>query len=448
MSNRDKLKKKAAIDAAKSKKRLIFSIVGLMVCIAVLIQLNSSTSVSDADVPEQDKPLIDIEALLPIFDVDLLATIKDSTDAERVMLEPEAFATTLYNSGALLSSWVFLLGEPEYDFVNSANDPSPHRGKVFRARGEILDARNIIRVIGEPAEYWTLLKTEDGDSMFFVAAQAPDILFGADNFVLADGYFYKNYRQRINGEWITAPLFVGNKLEPSVPAELPLTQPDMRMLNKLKDQPIGTDNNTLELNELKEMWHLANVAREMKRDPERAAKANEEAILLDFATLTDLVKNPELYRGQIFEIGGEVVEAHAVRTGENSLRSREISSGWLRNSFLGDTLLHVKAADDFAFDAFQGNAIMHGYFLMLWAYVDRQGAARRVPVFVVYDSREQETLMPDDANPLIFAFLGSIMVLGLILFFAVRRENRQRNEAMRALVARQHRREQRNADKG
>ena len=90
---------------------------------------------------------------------------------------------------------------------------------------------------------------------------------------------------------------------------------------------------------------------------------------------------------------------------------------------------------------------MHGYFLMLWAYVDRQGAARRVPVFVVYDSREQETLMPDDANPLIFGFLGSIMALGLILFFAVRRENRQRNEAMRALAARQRRREQRNADK-
>ncbi|MDA9860488.1 hypothetical protein N9C81_01300 [Planctomycetota bacterium] len=448
MSNRDKLKKKAAIDAAKSKKRLTFSIIGLMVCIAVLIQLNSSASVSDTDATEQDKPLIDIEALLPIFDADLLATIKDSTDAERVMLEPEAFATTLYNSGALLSSWVFLLGEPEYDFVNGANDPSPHRGKVFRARGEILDARNIIRVISEPAEYWTLLKTENGDSMFFVAAQAPETLFGADNFVLADGYFYKNYRQRINGNWITAPLFVGNKLEPSVPAEPPLTQPDMRMLNKLKDQPIGTDNNTLELDKLKEMWHLANVAREMKRNPERAAKANEEAILLDFATLTDLVKNPELYRGQIFEIGGEVVEAHAVRTGENSLRSREISSGWLRNSFLGDTLLHVKAADDFALDAFQGNSIMHGYFLMLWAYVDRQGAARRVPVFVVYDSREQETLMPDDANPLIFAFLGSIMVLGLILFFAVRRENRQRNEAMRALAARQRRREQRNADKG
>ncbi len=195
------------------------------------------------------------------------------------------------------------------------------------------------------------------------------------------------------------------------------------------------------------MWHLANVAREMRRNPERAAKANEEAILLDFATLTDLVKNPELYRGQIFEIGGEVVEAHAVRTGENSLRSREISSGWLRNSFLGDTLLHVKAADVFTFDAFPGNSIMHGYFLMLWAYIDRQGASRRVPVFVVYDSREQETLMPDDANPLIFGFPGSIMALGLILFFAVRRENRQRNEAMRALADRQRRREQRNASK-
>ena len=447
MSNRDKLKKKAAIDAAKSKKRLIFSIIGLVACIGVLIQLNSTSPVSGTDVIEQGKMQIDIDALLPKFDADLLATIKDSTDAERVMLEPEAFATTLYNSGALLSSWVFLLGEPEYDFASGADDPSPHRGKVFRARGEILDARNIIRVIGEPAEYWTLLKTEDGNPMFFVAAQVPETLFGADNFVLADGYFYKNYRQRINGKWITAPLFVGNKLEPSVPPEAPLTQPDMRMLNKLRDQPIGTDNSTLELDKLKEMWHLANVAREMRRDPERAAKANEEAILLDFATLTDLVKNPELYRGQIFEMGGEVVEAYTGRTGENPLRSREISSGWLRNSFLGDTLLHVKAADDFAFDAFQGNSIMHGYFLMLWAYIDRQGASRRVPVFVVYDSREQATLMPDDVNPLIFAFLGSIMALGLVLFFAVRRENRQRNEAMRALADRQRRREQRNADK-
>ena len=444
MSHSDKLKKQAALDAVKDKKRIVFAIVGLIICISIVVQINSTATNPSTEVVEQQRSHVDINAMLPKFDAELLATINDSVDAERVMLEPEAFAATAYNSGALLSSWVFLLGEPKFDFVDSLKNPSPYRGQVFRARGELLDARTITRVVGETSEYWTLLKTENNELMFYVATQVPDTLFGGDNFVLADGYFYKNYRQRINGEWITAPLFVGSQLLPSVAAEAPLLQPDMRMLNKLKDQPIGTDNNTLELDKLKEMWHLANVAREMRRDPERAAEANKEAIMLDFATLSDLVKNPELYRGQIFELGGEVVEAHTGRTGEHSLRSREVSSAWLRNSFLGDTLLHVKAADNFAFDEYVGNSILHGYFLMLWAYTDRQGVPRRAPVFVVYDSREQQTTMPQGANPMIYGFLAVISLLGVILFTAVRRENKNRAVAIQALTERKRKRRQRN----
>ncbi|MDP6963573.1 MAG: hypothetical protein QGF46_05340, partial [Planctomycetota bacterium] len=407
MSTSDKLKKQAAIDAAKDKRRIVLSIIGLLICIGILIQLNSKANDASSELPvQQQQDSIDIQSMLPEFDPALLTSIKDSTDSERVLLEPEAFAATAYNSAALLESWVYLLGQPKFDFAAAAQNPDDFRGQVFRARGEILNARTVTRIAGEDQEYWTVIKTEDGETIFFAAMQLPETLFGADNFVLADGYFYKYYRQKIDGEWVTAPLFVGNKLLPSTPAEAPIFEPDMRVLNKVQDQPIGTDNNPLKLNSHKGMWHLANVAREMRANPDQAAAATKSALLLDFEMLNNLVKNPELYRGRVFEIGGEVVEAHTGRTGENSLRSREVSSAWLRNSFLGDTLLHVKAADNFAFDRYRGNSILNGYFLMLWAYTDTQGIPRRAPVFVVYDSRPQATTMPEGTSLVVYGFLG------------------------------------------
>ncbi|MFT7517273.1 MAG: hypothetical protein ACI84O_001063 [Myxococcota bacterium] len=444
MSRTEKLKQQAALDAAKTKKRLVFSIAGLAICVGILFQLNGKASAPPEKTVRQAQHSIDIQSMLPEFDAELLSTIKDSKDSERVILEPKAFAVTAYNSEALLESWVYLLGQPKFDFLDGLVNPDNYRGQVFRARGELLDARTITRIVGEDPEYWTLIKTEDGELMFFAAMQLPEILFGADNFVLADGYFYKNYRQKIDGEWITAPLFIGNNLLPSVPAEAHSTTPNMRLLNKLKDQPIGTHNKTQLLDKLPEMWHLAYIAREMRRAPELAAEASKDAILLDFATLTDLVTNPEIYRGQVFELGGEIVEAHTGRTTENSLRSREVSSAWVRNSFLGDTLLHLKAADNFAFDKYAGNTIFHGYFLMLWAYTDGKAIPRRTPVFVVYESHAQRTVMPQGTSMLIYSFLGVIMLLGLLIFLHVKRDTKNRLLAMQALTNRKRKRREQN----
>jgi hypothetical protein len=447
MSSSNKLKQQAEINAAKDKKRIVYSVIGLALCVGILAQLNDKANEAVTEVPLiQDHQSIDIQSMLPEFDAELLSSIKDSADSERVILEPEAFAATAYNAEALLESWVYLLGQPKFDFADGAKNPGSYRGEVFRARGELLDARSITRIVGEDQEYWTLIKTEDGHLMFFAAMQMPETLFGADNFVLADGYFYKNYRQKIDGDWITAPLFVGNHILPSMPAEAPTSKPDMRLLNQVIDQPIGTDNNPSLLNSNKEMWHLANVARELRRNPEMAAKANEKAAMLDFEVLSDLVKNPELYRGRVFELGGEIVEAHTGRATENPLRSREISSAWIRNSFLGDTLLHVKAADNFAFDKYAGNSIMHGYFLMLWAYTDTQMVPRRAPVFVVYDSHEQQTTMPQGTGMVIYGFLGLVLVLGFIIFNAVRRDDEKRKVAMHALAERKRKRSEARKD--
>ncbi|MBC8369181.1 MAG: hypothetical protein H8E25_04215 [Planctomycetes bacterium] len=446
MSRSEKLKQLAALDAAKAKKRLVYSAIGLFICVGILFQLNRTDPPPVEKTMQEQQSHIDVRSMMPVFEEDVLKEIKDSTDSERVILEPQPFAVAAYNSVALLERFVYLLGEPKFDFIDGAANPDNYRCQIFRARGEILNAKSVTRVVGEDAEYWTLIKTEDGDLMFFAALQVPETLFGADNFVLADGYFYKNYRQKIDGEWLTAPLFVGNRLLPSVPAASATHTPNMRLLNGVKDHPLGTDNNPLQLDKNREMWHLANVAREMRRNPDLAAEANKEAILLDFAVLTELAENPELYRGRVFELGGEVVEAHTGRIGENPLRSREISSAWVRNSFLGDTLIHIKAADNFVFDKYRGNTIFHGYFLMLWAYSDMKSIPRRVPVFVVYDSREQQTVMPTGTNSLIYGFLSAIVILSIIIMVHVKRDNKKRRAAMEALYLRKRKRKLREQD--
>jgi hypothetical protein len=52
--------------------------------------------------------------------------------------------------------------------------------------------------------------------------------------------------------------------------------------------------------------------------------------------------------------------------------------------------------------------------------------------------------MPQGANPMIYGFLAVISLLGVILFTAVRRENKNRAVAIQALTERKRKRRQRN----
>ncbi len=95
MSSSNKLKQQAEINAAKDKKRIVYSVIGLALCVGILAQLNDKANEAVTEVPLiQDHQSIDIQSMLPEFDAELLSSIKDSADSERVILEPEAFAAT------------------------------------------------------------------------------------------------------------------------------------------------------------------------------------------------------------------------------------------------------------------------------------------------------------------------------------------------------------------
>jgi len=211
----------------------------------------------------------------------------------------------------------------------------------------------------------------------------------------------------------------------------------------LKDHPIGTHNKVALLNQLPEMWHLANAASTVAKDPELMAKTIADPIVLNYDTLKELSENPEFFRGRLYEFGGQVSKnsASVVRVEENPLRATSVSSAWVRNEYNGDVLVHVKAPGEFAFDQFgQKPTVFHGYFLMLWAYLDTKNVPRRAPVFVVIDSWSVDPITPPFAGQMVLMFLGVAVSIGALLFWLVRRDRKISEVAMQKMLDRRRQR--------
>ncbi|MHC4380684.1 MAG: hypothetical protein ACYSU1_06305, partial [Planctomycetota bacterium] len=329
--------------AVKDKRRLVISVVGLALCMVVLFQLKVYGEKAEKEGTTHKDSMTQYEGMLPEIDFELLGKVKDRSTSDQVILEPEPFHHLSSKAKRLIGSWLYVLGEPQFPFDKVEDSSADMRGQPYRLRGELLDAREVTRVAGEDSEYWCLARTDHGDLFWFVSLMMPETLFGSDNFVLADGYFFKQYRQKQDEEWLTAPLFVGRALEPSYRALDPIAAPTPEVLYAIKDQPIGTDNDPRQLDEDPDLWDMANAARTVTHDADLLAGAIAEPLLLDGQSIEDLVQNPSIFRGRMFELGGLIREASTVQLAENPLREREMSSAWVRNDSLGDFLLHLKA---------------------------------------------------------------------------------------------------------
>lgn len=436
--DRKELRRKQAEQAArKDKKRLVLAGVGLALCAIVLVQLKLWGDSHEEDAPDSSQTSTQYLGFMPEIDFTRLANIKDATDAERLTYDRDAFEHLLASARKLITNWLFILGEPEFPFAEAAVDAVPFRGKPYRLRARLVDARFIKLGFGEDQLYWCLAETDAGHPFWFVAANPPDTLFGAENYVLADGYFFQHYTYALQGgEKITAPMFVGPKLVPSYRAAEPATEPSFEYLATLKDHPLGTDTDTLLLNNDPGLWHLANIARTVRADPALVEAAKAEAITIDDKTIEDLVENPAIFRGRMFEFGGKVVRSSVVEIPENPLRESKMSSAWVRNDFVGNFLMHAKAAGDFPLEVSEGPVIYYGYFLMLWGYESDKEGPLRTPVFVVIDAQPQVAYTPPFAGQMVAIFLCLALALGFWLFILAKRDRAASDANMQKLTER------------
>lgn len=426
------MERKLAEAKHKEKRKLVMSAIGIVICGALIFGVKMKANKASGGRIEQGNAQTDYAGLLPDLDTALLTQIEDASRGNRLTKEQGPFQEVRNAAKALVGSWLYVLGEPSFPFEDGVAGADKHRGQPFRLRGEIVDRREEVNVFKdkEQNEVWWLLRTLEGEHFYFVDISASMEVPMMENFVLADGYFFKYYEKKFEGEWLTAPLFVGRAVQQSFRKVPPTQTPSLTLLSDVQDHPIGTHNNPTKLDTNPYLWHLLNVARSVGYDEELRDKAIEDAIVLDEVTLKALVQNPAIFRGRMFELGGMVREARTSQMGENPLRERNISSAWIRNDLVGTNLTHLKAPGDFDFGANKGPIIYHGYFLMLWAYEDTEKNRLRTPVFVVVDAVAQEKITPPFAGQIVLMFLVIAIVIGLFLYVLIKRDKKASDLAM------------------
>ncbi len=385
---------------------------------------------------------------LPRLDPAALEGVKDSTPGERVILEPDAFKSLALHAQALFPDHLEALGEPGLPFAEMESRSREFRGKPVRLRGEIVDAREIIRFPGGSPEYWCTIRTEDGDLFFFASLRVPEELFLSENFVLADGLYLKLYSQTLEGERLAAPLIIGKKLSPSRRTAAPARTVDLHLLAKVKDANHQSgklrEDGTWEWKEeatpdQEALWHMLNVAREAGKDEALLEEAFEEAREIDMPLLKEIALRPPLFRGQPFVLHGRVLKARFMRKGENPLRMAFVGDGFLGSTDLGRNPLHLYSTEGFPLDE-EGPRALLAWFIQLEAWEDGEGGLRLGPVFVVAGERKLNLETPAFVSQIVISFLAIAVVLAGAIAWLARRDHERAGLAARRLAERRSRR--------
>lgn len=429
----------------RDRNRLGFLAVTLAIVLFAYFQIGKAKS----DHKPETTDYFNIESVisLPPIEQDLLVMVKDDSDMERRILEPEPFRHLARMSQALHAGHLRSLGEPALPFALLKSDPANHRGKAFRVRGELLDTDITTRSPGAPQEFWCRLRTDQGEEVLFVSMKVPDDLFGAENYVRADGFFFKNYTWSIGGEQYTAPLLIGREIVPSWRESGALEGIDLMLLNTVRDHRLGESEDLDEA----ALWHLLGHARWMQENDDLCKEVFDRAPEMDLDFLKQLAAEPELFRGKPIQVPGRVPDNSSYRwgeiAGENPLRATWLRYGYLGNLAFSDHPILLVGTDEMDFSGNRGRWYF-GYFLQLKGYIDRENNPRRAPVFVVCGYREADRSTPPIVAEMIWWFIGIGVAAGAFMFWAAASDRKSARAAAVALSERRRNRDNQNNGAG
>ena len=253
----------------KERLRLVFMALGLMAAIGIFLWLRAGLNKKGDPnkVPEIDTEYqIGSDIQFPPVDMTMFDSVRDDSTTDRLILEPDAFPKMLKVSSALLQGHLDALGSPRFPFENIEQNAKTLRGAPFRERGEVLDLKTEKRTVDGPEETWALIKTDEGNRLWYVTLKQPEELFGiGGNFVVLDGFFYKLYTRSVDGERVTAPLLAGRGVRPSVRPAEPAKELDLTILADVRDADFYEEHPIEDLG----FWHLMNFVETLQDEPER-----------------------------------------------------------------------------------------------------------------------------------------------------------------------------------
>lgn len=434
----------------KERIRLVAMVGGLVFVIGLFLWIRFASGGDsgdpDAVAESTEQYSLGADIQFPEVDAELLAEVEDDESVDRVELEPGPFSMLLKAGRGLLPGHLEVMGSPRLPFADVRERSDQFRGLAFQERGEVRFLEIYARAIGEADETWALIRTDEGEEYWYVSLIPPTELFGpGGNYVVTEGFYFKLYTRSFENqdgerERVTAPLLVGRELRPSVRKIEPVMEVDPLVLAGVRDAEFREDRPLEDAG----YWHLMSYARNLREDQDRVAQEWQEAVPLDAQAIRTLVDQPGLYRGRPFRLYGRTTYSFWRACGENPLRLKYASHGFLYKWELDDQYIRL-AAPGRTSDArsilenIGLNSELLVYFHKMWAYVDKDDQPRRVPVFVVASMQPRETKRSPLEREIVLVFLG-LFALGLVGFaWLIRRDRKQAEVAAAALRARRRR---------
>ncbi|KAA3605027.1 MAG: hypothetical protein DWQ01_20730 [Planctomycetota bacterium] len=424
--------------AKQERRRLWIMAMGLVLVVGMAVTIQQSLSKGEEEGPAEPNETLESMVAQPPVQPELLEEVADADEIDRLKIEPGPFRHLSQMAHLLQTGHLRALGNPELPLEQVEQNPESYRGKAFRVRGLLQATRILTRSPGAPEERWSWLQTDQGQDVFFVSLRTDEGVFPG-SFVKGDGFFFKLYRQTLDGKILTAPLLIGRELLRSYRLLEPSQEIDLAALADIETPEIGTQQGPQQT----PYWSLLNVAHHLGQDPAALEQRFENVPQLTLSRLTELAAQPAAFRGQPIILAGMVSDHQVMEAGENPVRLEFTTSIWLRNLAWGDHLVHVVAPGRFPDSREKGGSQEFqylGWFMQLESYFDTTNRPRRAPLFIVAGGRWMDVKAPSWIGETMLGFLAAAIVLTLVMIVLIRQDRKRTAQMNRKLEERRRQR--------
>ncbi len=314
------------------QRRLVaYSAVALLVLGFYLFNRDRSSAPPEAALPSAALEEPKVAAPLAHVESERLASVADSTPAQRAEIEREPAAHLLEQASQLVYGDLEKLGMVVADRVALEQHGADHRGDAVYALGElqwfepITDSQGY-RVRGE-------IKDEEERSWNFLVVTEPFEVRVGDVIKVA-GFYLKQYDMlRPDRSTSSGPLIIGEELLRSSYRIEPVTalRPDLFL--RVRDYDLTEASRPLESPEFYELLSYVNQASLETMFPEGSPPQEFRA--------SELMRNTDAHRGEALRVSGLLAAVQEVPLGprgENPLGIPFVWNLWL-SSYSGATLL-------------------------------------------------------------------------------------------------------------
>jgi hypothetical protein len=418
--------------AAHAGRRLVFYTVAVAALIVYWIVWGGSMQPpgpppAPAAPPDEreDEPLARV-------DPERLADVRDTTRAERALLEPEATDHLLDQAARLLWGDLEQLGLRRGDREELVESGADHRGEPVEALGTLAWFERLPPGPFAFAVRGEVVDEQAGSWNFLVVNQPLDLVPG--DFVRLAGFFLKHYDMpRPDRSTSSGPLVVANELLRSLPRIEPVTELRPDLFARVHDQGLGESSRPLEGPEFYEALSYVRHAPEEEFFPPGVD-------LVEYRS-SDLRDHSEEFRGRLVRVSGTLGHAERVPLGprgENPLGIPFIWKLWLISPW-GPALVYTFDEPE-GIRLGQDIADADGLYYRRYSYENQRGQAQIAAVVLARRVTRFE-VQPNVWLPVVFKItIGIVVIVCLLLYLGNRRDRQEEQAARRKRMERQKRR--------